>query len=138
MIAEVIANYHALQDAVQSVAILRDETTDGSLHDHIKTASVSLLHNKTVMLTKELTPKEYNEEEEGFYVFFLHPPTQMQMYVLFTVELHDGRTAQVKNLVSIRDQLPYKGMGTNPMLPGKPIKDHTNHWDSENRERAPD
>lgn len=136
MIAEVIGNYHALQDVVQTVAIVRDDS--GSLHDRVKTASVSLLHNKTPMLVKEIQSREYNEGEEGFYVFFLHPPVQKHMHVLFEVELRDGRTAKVKNEVSIRDSLPYKGMGSNPMLPGKGIKDHANKWDSQNRERYPD
>jgi hypothetical protein len=136
MIAEVIATYHALQDTVQTVAIVRDE--EQSIHEHVKVASVSLLHNQTPMLTKELSPKDYNEGEEGFYVFFLHPPVQKEMYVLLEVELRDGKTARVKNQVSIRDSLPYKDMGSNPMLPGKGIKDHTNKRDSQNRERYPD
>lgn len=136
MIAEIIATYHALQDIVQTVAIVRDDT--GSIHDRIKTASISLLHNKTPMLVKEIKSREYNEGEAGFYVFFLHPPVQKHMHVLFEVELRDGRTTKVKNEVSIRDSLPYQGMGSNPMLPGKGIKDHTNKRDSQNRERYPD
>lgn len=137
MIAEVIATYHGTKDMVQVVAILQED--DGtSLHRALSSASVSLLQNTTPILTKELEERDYNDGEQGYYVFFLHPPMQHHLYVLFEAELRDDRTARVKNEVSISDQLPYNDIATNPMLHGNPVKDHTNTWDSEDRERKPD
>jgi hypothetical protein len=137
MIAEVIATYHGTQDMVQATAILQEN--DGtSLHQMLKSASISLLQNNEPILVKELAEQDYNEGEKGYYVFFIHPPIQKHLYIVFEATLKDDRTARTKNIVSISDQLPYNDIATNPMLAGKPVKDHTNTWDSEGQERKPD
>ena len=137
MIVEIIATYHGTQDMVQATAILKED--DGtSLHRMLDSATISLLQNNEPILVKELEERDYNEGEEGYYVFFIHPPIQQHLYITFEVTLKDDRTAHTKNAVSFSDMLPYKGISSNPMLPGKPIKDHTNTWDSEGQERKPD
>jgi hypothetical protein len=137
MIAEVIATYHGTQDMVQATAILQED--DGtSLHRALKSASISLLQSNEPILVKELEERDYNEEEGCYYVFFIHPPIQKHLFVAFEVLLKDDRTTRVKNAVSISDELPYDGISSNPMLPGKPVKDHTNTWDSDGQERKPD
>jgi hypothetical protein len=137
MIAEVIAVYHGTQDMVQVSAILQ-ENDGSSLHQRVKTASISLLKNNTSILAQSVGIQDFNEEEGAFYVFFIHPPIQQNMYVAWEVELRDGRTARVESAVNNRDTLPYKDVATNPILPRKPVKDHTNTWDAENRSRKPD
>ena len=137
MIAEVIAVYYGTQDMIQVSAILQ-EADGSSLHAQLKTASVSVLQNDNPILVKNLATNDYNEVEEAFYTFFIHPPIQQHMYVAWEVELYDGRTARVEHAVADRAKLPYSGVANNPMLAGKPVKDHTNTWDAQNKERHPD
>lgn len=137
MIAEVIATYHGTKDMVQVVAIIQED--DGtSVHRQLKEASVSLLHGNLPILVKELEERDYNEGEQQYHVFFIHPPMQAHMYVLFEATLRDDRTAKAKNEVALSDLLPYNDIASNPMLRGNQVKDHTNTWDSKGRERKPD
>jgi len=119
-----IARYEGRQNMVHVSAILLDD--DGNpIPEKIRKASVALLHNRTPMLTKEVTEKEYNEGEKAFYVFFVNPPVQTNMFVKFEVELDDDQTAKVINEVNPEHLLPYKGFSSNPMLAGRPVLDYT-------------
>jgi hypothetical protein len=125
VIAECIAVYAEDLAFVQVSAIILDD--DGtSLHQHLKNATVQLMYNDTRFLTKALTPADYNAGERAFYVFFLNPPVERNMYVLLNVETFEGKKTKVKSLVRLSTQLAYKDMGTNPMLGGKPVLDYTN------------
>jgi len=137
LVIEAIATYHGTQDMVQVAAVLQEE--DGtSLHRMLESGLVSLTKGGEAILTKELEERDYNEGEEGYWIFFIHPPLQNHLRVRFEVELQDGRTGYTENEVSVSDELPYHDIATNPMLSGKPVKDHANTWDEEGRERHPD
>lgn len=110
---------------VQVAAVITED--DGSsLHDHILEASIKLLHNSNEILVKYIESEDYNQKEENFYVFFIHPPVKRNMFVLMEVELRDDRTSTVKSAVSFDMDLPYGGIATNPMLSGRAILDYTN------------
>lgn len=122
--AACIARYEGRQKMVHVSAILLDDSGN-PIPEKIRKASVVLLHNTTPMLTKEVTEQEYNEGEKAFYVFFINPPIQTNMFVKFEVELDDDQTAKVVNEVNPEHLLPYPGFSTNPMLAGRPILDYT-------------
>lgn len=120
------------------VSAIVQEDNGTPLHQHIQTAHVSLMHNRTAMLTKSIEPDDYNEQNQQFILFFINPPIQRNAYVEFSVELMDGRATKCDSQVSIGDLLPDTGIASNPVMAGLPIKDHTNTWDAMGRERKPD
>lgn len=125
MIAECIAVYAEDLKFVQASAIILDD--DGaSLHQHLKNASIQLVYNDTTILTKKLEPIDYNAGERAFYVFFLNPPVERNLFVKLEVETFEGQKTSVKQLVRLSTTLPYKDIATNPMLGGKAVLDYTN------------
>jgi len=120
---------------VQVAALVLDDAGQ-SLDRYLKQATIKLLHHDKLITQAELERQDYNEEEGGYYVFFLHPPMQKHMYVLFEVELSDGRVAEAKNSVSLKDPAP-SDAATNPVVPLRPIKDFANSWDADGKDRSP-
>lgn len=125
MIAECIAVYSEDLKFVQASAVLLDDA-GALLYQHIKNASVQLVYNDTTILTKQLSPDDYNTGEQAFYVFFLNPPVERNLYIKFEVETFEGQKTRVKSLVRLATTLPYKDVATNPMLGGKAVLDYTN------------
>lgn len=107
-------------------AILLEADMGEPIVTGIKTATVTLLHHDVPMLEQEVTRLDYNEGERAFYVFFINPPIQTNMFVRFEVELVDGQHAGVTNDVDPQHLPPYEGFSTNPMLEGRPVIDYTN------------
>lgn len=123
MIAECIAVYHGALDMVQVSAIIAEDWGD-SLHSMLKLGKIELLQENVPILEKEFVKNDYNEGEEGFYIFFLHPPIQRNMYVKLTVTLRDDRTATKKTSVDF-DHEVIKNAANNPMLAGRKVPDYT-------------
>ncbi len=136
MKVRVTAAYYGSQDLVQVAALLLADDGATSLHRQLKRATVSLLRSDTEMLRKDLQIEDYNEGEEGYFVFFMRPKVQNHLYVVFDVELLDGRTARVKDAVDMR-QHTAQHAADNPIIPLRPTKDFTNKWDGEGKERSP-
>jgi len=136
MKARVTAAYYGSQDMVQVAALLLEDDGVTSLHKQLKRATVKLMRDDTEMLRKDLEIGDYNEGEEGYFVFFLHPQVQNHLYALFDAELIDGRTAKVREAVDMRQRVA-KDEASNPVVPLRPTKDFTNKWDGEGQERSP-
>jgi len=121
-----IARYEGRQNMVHVSALLLDGSTQEPIVTGIKTATVTLLHHDVPMLVQDVTRLDYNHGEQAFYVFFLNPPIQTNMFVRFEVELVDGQSAGVTNDVDPQYIPPYAGFSTNPMLEGRPVMDYAN------------
>ena len=132
----VVARYYGTQDVIQVSALVLDDTGATSLHPQMKTGAVRLLKNDVEIMRMDLQPEDYNTEKQSFYVFFIHPPVQHHLYIMFDVELVDGKTSTSKVQVSLTEQVPTDA-ATNPVLPVRPAKDFTNAWDAEGRNRTP-
>jgi hypothetical protein len=138
MKARVVAAYHGSQDMVQVAALLLDNEGQ-SLHRQLDSASVRLLKSGQEILSKSIHPNEYNEEEGGYYVFFLHPPVTKYLSVTFDATLYDGQQASVTRDVSVNDTTDPNGMA-NPVIPMRPAKDYSNSRDyryDDGKERNP-
>jgi hypothetical protein len=132
----VVARYYGTQDTIQVSSLVLDDSGTMSLHPQMKTGSVRLLKNEVEIIRMDLLPEDYNDEKQGFYVFFIHPPVQHHLYVVFDVELVDGKTSTSRVAVSLTQEVPTDA-ATNPVIPVRPAKDFTNTWDAEGRSRSP-
>lgn len=128
MITECIAAYAQDLKFVQVSAVVLDD--DGNtLHQHLKNASIKLLYGNNAFLTKRIVPDDYNEGEQSFYCFFLNPPVERDMAVLWEVETFEGLVSKVKAPVRIGTELPYQGFASNPSMATRPplnFSDSTN------------
>ena len=136
MITECIGVYGEDRKFVQVSAVILDDSGE-SLHEHIKNASVHLMFNDTAILTKRLEPLDYNEGERAFYVFFLNPPVERNIFIRLDVETFEGQKSTVKKPVALSTVLPYQDVATNPMLSGRPVLDFTNSTKGLNGETTP-
>lgn len=118
------------------MAALVLDDADQSLDYMLEEATVKLLHHDKMISEATLERRDYNEQENGYYVFFLHPPMQKHMHVLFEATMSDGRVAKAKNAVSLKDPAP-SDAATNPVIPLRPVKDFANSWDADGKDRNP-
>lgn len=123
MIAECIAVYHGALDMVQVSAIVAEDTGE-FIHDLLELGTIQLMQENVPILKKDFVKNDYNQGEEGFYIFFLHPPIQRNMYVKMSVKMRDDRTAVMKTAVDF-DHEVIKNAANNPMLPGRKVLDFT-------------
>lgn len=136
MQASCIAVYAEDLNFVQVSAIVLDDA-GASLHQHLKNAAVQLRFNDTTILTKRLDPVDYNVGEQAFYVFFLNPPVERNMYIMLDVETYEGLTTKIKAPVWLSTTLAYKDVATNPMLSGKPVLDYNDSTQGVNGVKTP-
>jgi hypothetical protein len=132
----VVTRYYGLQDTIQVSALVLDDAGTASLHDQLKEGVLRLRKGDVEIMRMAVGPDDYNEEKQGFYVFFIHPPVQHNLFVTFDVELFDGRVSTSRTPVSLREDGAY-GTASNPVLPARPAKDYTNAWDADGRNRSP-
>ncbi len=132
----VVARYYGTQDTIQVSALVLDDSGTSSLHEQLKVGAVRLLKNEVEIMQMDLTPDDYNEEKQGFYVFFVHPPVQHHLYVVFDVELGNGDTSTSKTPVALKEMAPAHS-ADNPVIPVRPAKDYANVWDADGRSRSP-
>ena len=125
MIAECIAYYSTFRNLIQVSALILDDDEVSSLHKQIRSAKITLLHQDTAVLDKELTKDDYNEVEQSFYVFFVNPPIKKYTHVLWEVELIDARQTTRKQPIWIDSELPYQEVASNPMLSGRAVLDYS-------------
>jgi len=132
----VVARYYGTQDAIQVSALILDDSGTSSLHAQLKQGTIRLQKNEVEIMQMVLQADDYNSEKQGFYVFFLHPPVQHHLYVVFDVVMMNGDTSTSRTAVSLKQEVPTDA-ATNPVIPVRPAKDFANAWDSEGRSRSP-
>jgi hypothetical protein len=132
----VVTRYYGLQDMIQVSTLILDDAGTSSLHAQLKEGVVRLQKNEVEIMRMALVADDYNEEKQGFFVFFIHPPVQHHLFVTFDVELFDGRVSTSRTPVSLRDENAYD-TASNPVIPVRPAKDYANAWDAEGRNRSP-
>ncbi len=132
----VVAQYYGTKDTIQVSALVLDDSGTASIHPQLKKGTVRLLKNEVEIMQMVVEAVDYNEEKQGFYVFFVHPPVQRHLYVVFDVEMFNGDTSTSRVIVGLKELVPTDA-ATNPVIPVRPAKDYTNTWDADGRSRSP-
>jgi hypothetical protein len=130
MILETSAVYHGKTDILQ-VAAFTSEDDGSSIQRLVKSGKVRVLHNNEDIFEVDFDQRSYSngsgeEDNEGFYFFFFHPPLRQNLRAVVSLELLDGRTAQSIQPVQ-NESLVKRGQEAfaNPSLANRPIIDHS-------------
>jgi len=125
MIASVQAIYDGTKDHVEAAVHLLEDDGTSSLHRLIKSANVTLMHDRYDMQVVSFDNRAYNQKWNKFFIFFLHPPIQRHMQIRLDVVLLDGRTATDRAPIIASNLLNDPNQLQNPSLAGRPLTDFT-------------